>query len=67
MSKLCEGDELSLAHLPFSIFHQSALFWDKHIIRINHSAGLNSAVANATRPQPVLRDYLKPRPTPPGS
>jgi len=41
MSKLRERDELSLAHLPFGLFHESALFRREYVVRINHAAGLD--------------------------
>jgi hypothetical protein len=41
MSELGERDELSPAHLPFGLFHESALFGGEHIVGINHASGLD--------------------------
>jgi hypothetical protein len=41
MSKLGERDELSLAHLPFGLFHERALCRAEYIIRINHAPGFD--------------------------
>jgi hypothetical protein len=39
MSKLGEGHELSLAHLPFGLLHESALFGRQYVIGIDHAPG----------------------------
>jgi len=41
MSELGERDELSLTHLPFGLFHESALFGRKHVVRINQTLGFD--------------------------
>jgi len=41
MSELGERDELSLAHLPFGLFHESALFRREYIGRVNHTPGFD--------------------------
>ena len=43
MSELGERDELPLAHLSFSLLHESALFAREYVIGINHSPGLVNA------------------------
>jgi hypothetical protein len=41
MPELGECDELSLAHLPFGLFHERALFRGDYVIRINHAPGFD--------------------------
>jgi hypothetical protein len=41
MSELGERGEFSLAHLPFGLLHESALFGGEDIVRINHASGLD--------------------------
>jgi len=41
MSELGERDEFSLAHFPFGLLHERALFGGKHIVRIDRAAGLD--------------------------
>lgn len=41
MSELGERYKLSLAHLPFGLFHQSALFGSEHVVRIGHAPRLD--------------------------
>jgi hypothetical protein len=41
MSELGERDELSLAHLPSGLSHESALFGGEYVIGIDHTPGLD--------------------------
>ena len=41
MAKLGEAHEFSLAHLPFGLLHENALFGGEYIVRINHAPGLD--------------------------
>ena len=41
MPELGERDELPLAHLSFSLLHESTLFGGEHVVGINHAPGLD--------------------------
>ena len=41
MSELGERNELSLAHFPFGLLYESALFGGEHVLRINHPSWLD--------------------------
>jgi hypothetical protein len=41
MAKLGEAHEFSLAHLPFGLLHERALFGSEYVIGINHAPRLD--------------------------
>jgi len=41
MAELGERDELSLTHFSFGLLHESALFGGEHVVRIDHTPGLD--------------------------